>query len=120
VLQRDFAFAWAHLTFAPTKAKQWSERVLKIADELATSGVTAGEFQRLREPRRAMAASNGGKNEWWLQQILITAQTVPATLDDVRLEPTVFESLTRDEVNRSAAAHFRLARANVIGAMPGK
>jgi zinc protease len=118
LLQRDFDYAWVQLTFEPKQVKTMIDRVIKVADELARRGLTKEEFARLREPRRVQAGESLRSNEWWLNQVLLTAQTQPAVLDDARSLSSAFTELTRDEVNRAAASHFRAERSNIIGVSP--
>lgn len=119
LLQRHFALAWVALSFEPKQAKGLGERTLAIADGLASRGVTREEFARLIEPRRAMVAANLASNEWWLNNVLVCAGSVPATLEEAREVRTIFAKLTRDDVNR-ALKHFAVSNGSGIVMMPAE
>jgi len=116
--QPDFGFANIEITFDPKQAKGLSERVLKMADELARRGLTPQEFSRLRAPLIARAAEDLRRNSWWLDEVLSRTQSQPTVLDAARTLTSDFASLTLEEVNRAAATHYRFAKANVVGIIP--
>jgi len=116
--QPDFGFANIEITFEPKQAQALSDRVLKLADEFARQGLTPEEFSRVREPQIARTAAALRTNAWWLDEVLARAQSQPALLDEARTAATDFASLTREEVNRVAATHYRYPHAHVVGIVP--
>jgi len=116
--QPDFQFAWIELTFDPRHVRTLEELTLRLSDELAEQGLTAEEFNRLREPRRAQTAAQLGSDDWWLHQVLARAQSQPAVLADARALATVYGELTREEVNRAAVRYLRAADASTILVVP--
>jgi zinc protease len=116
--QPDFQFAWIELTFDPRHARTLEALTLRLSDELAEQGLTAEEFNRLREPRRAQTAAQLGSDDWWLHQVLVRAQSQPAIVGDARDLATVYDELTREEVNRAAVRYLRAAQASAILVIP--
>jgi len=117
--QPDFGLAFVELTFAPANALKLTERTIKLAGDFAREGLTKDEFERVREPLRAVALAELRSNEWWLANVLTRAQTQPAALEEAHTHATAFADLTRDDVNRAVAAHFRATESNAIGFIPG-
>jgi zinc protease len=118
--QPGFCFPWIELTFDPTQAKSLANRTLALANDVATQGITAEEFARLREPRRAQTAAQLGSNFWWLQHVLVRAQTQPSILGDVRALTTAYTTVTREDVNRAAAQYLHSAKADAILIIPAR
>ncbi len=94
-----------------------AERVIFMADQLARQGISNEEFEHLGEPLRVRAREDLRNNWWWLNNVLLYAQSQPAVLADARSLPTIFSTLSRDDINR-AATHFIAAKSNVVGASP--
>jgi zinc protease len=113
-----FAFAWIELTFDPRRAEGLGARALALADDLATQGVSEEEFARLREPRRAQTAAQLASDFWWVQRILVRAQSEPRVLLEARTLGAAYAALTRDDVNRAAARFLHSSQASAILVMP--
>ncbi|MEO6246700.1 MAG: tetratricopeptide repeat protein, partial [Opitutaceae bacterium] len=113
-----FEFASVALTFAPDRAPELARRAIELADELARDGVTAEEFTRLGAPLRVGAIENLRSNDWWLDHVLAHAQSDPAVLATARELTGAYDRLTRDTVNRVAAAHFKSDRASSLIVIP--
>ncbi|PTY01087.1 insulinase family protein [Opitutus sp. ER46] len=117
-LQRDMIFARVDVTASPEKTKDMAQRVFRIADDLAWGGVTEDEFERAREPLRAADEQRWQSNAWWVEAVLMYAQSVPAELDDLRVLRTASAKVTREEVNRVIAKVFHPDNAHYCGVVP--
>ena len=93
-------------------------RTVALAGAVAAQGLSDEEFARLREPRRAETAAELGSNSWWLQHILVRAQSQPRILTEVRALTAAYATLTREDVNRAAAQYLRTGQANAILVLP--
>ena len=100
-IQRDFAFAAMINTFDPPRAQQLTEASIRLAAQIAQRGVTAEEFDRLREPSRTRHAEDLRSNAWWLNAVVSIAQSRPAVLVEARLHEKIFDSITREDVNEA-------------------
>jgi zinc protease len=116
--QPGFCFAWIEVTLNPKQARTLATRTLALADDLAAQGITDEEFSRLREPRRDQTTAQLGSNFWWLQHVLVRAQSQAQVLSDVRALATAYTRVTRDEVNRVAAQSLRSGQASAILVLP--
>jgi zinc protease len=116
--QPDFGYATVALTFEPAQVEAYTRRAIALAHTLATEGMTAEEFARLREPLIAATAESLRSNDWWLDNVLICAQGDPSALDAVRSLGAAYAQLTREEVNRVAADFFRADRASSLVVLP--
>jgi zinc protease len=114
----ELGLAVAALTFDPAQAGELTQRAIGIADKLARQGATPEEFDRLRAPLASSVVQSLQSNDWWLDNILATAQTAPAALEYARTAVAVVARLERGEVNRMAAGLFRSETASSLTLIP--
>jgi zinc protease len=101
-IQRDFAFVGMINTFDPESARKYTEACVKLAARLAERGLSAAEFERIREPARARYAKDVRNTGWWLNEVVAQAQSRPAVLDQARQHGKIMEEITLEEVNQAA------------------
>jgi zinc protease len=100
-IQRDFAFAAMINTFDPPRAQQLTEASIRLAAQIAQRGVSAEEFDRLREPARTRYAEDLRNNGWWLNAVVSVAQSRPDVLAEARQHEKIFDEITRDDVSEA-------------------
>jgi zinc protease len=121
IIQRDFAFVQLVATFDPEKAREMTMGSIRVANQLAERGVLKEEFERLREPARARAATDLRDNSWWLANVAAPAQRWPQALEAARHHDRLYDEVSIEEVN-AAARSFRdaLPTALIVKPAAGK
>ncbi len=100
-VQRDFAYVSMINTFDSAQSQKLNLVGLAIAADMASQGVTAEEFERLREPARNRRAQDMRSNSWWVNMVAV-AQRQPGILEEIRRHETVFNEVTLADVNEAA------------------
>lgn len=116
--QRNFGYVAVTLTFDPTHAKDLAERAIRLADEFARAGATEEEFLRLRAPAKAESEEQLRSNAWWLNRVLVRAQSRPEVLTDARTLASGYDAVTLADLNRAAARYLPASHASYDCVMP--
>lgn len=117
-LQPDFGFLTLTLTLPPADALALTEKSITLASRFGKKGLNREQFSRLREPLLSTARAQLRSNDWWLEHVLLYAQTRPEVLDDARTHATAFDAITREQVNRLLADILQHERASCVGFIP--
>jgi zinc protease len=113
-----YGYIVARVEVEPAMAKQISDLVAKIADEIARDGVTDDELNRARLPLLTFFKESLRNNGYWLS-VLAPAQEKPEKLDWARTRTADTEAITVPELialARKYLAQERASRATILPA----
>ncbi len=97
----DYGYMLAQVEMPPAKLPGFFASATKIADDMATGGVTADELVRARAPRVAGLAKAQLTNEYWLAD-LSGSIAEPRKLDLIRSTFPDYDAVTTVEIQESA------------------
>ena len=117
IIQRDFAFVGMINTFDPASARKFTEAGVRLAALLAEKGLSAAEFERLREPLRARYAEDMRNNNWWLNEVVSLAQSRPDGLGEARRHEKIYDEITLEDVNHAAQV-FKSDKVTIVIVQP--
>lgn len=97
----------------PEQTGELVEACLAAAGALATTGASAEEVDRLREPILNQLRDAKRTNGYWLQ-VLRDAHRDPRAIDDARSATAFYQGLDAETLNELAARYLGRDRANVL------
>ncbi len=114
----DYGYVVASLDLDPAETPAYLDRLLSIAEELATDGLTEDEFLRARTPILESIEEQMERNPFWLYGVVTRAQSAPQELAHFRTVMDTYAAMTKDEVEATARAYLTPARAARFMVLP--
>ncbi|MBA3849243.1 MAG: hypothetical protein C0502_04515 [Opitutus sp.] len=103
----QLGYLYAAVQVEPKLAEKVSGLVRHIARDLATNGLTAGEFAQIHQPKVASLDTELRDNSYWLFYVLPNLGVTPWALDLPLSRTADYRSITTDELNAFARRHLR-------------
>ena len=113
-----YGFLAAQVTVEPIKAKEISDVVIALAEDLAEKGVTAEELERAKQPVLTATRESLRNNGYWLSSVLSRAQEKPEVLDWSRSRLADIEGMKAEELSALAKLYFPATKAFRVTVLP--
>ena len=113
-------YGWmqASITVDPDKAEEIGDVTTALANDLATSGITADELERVRLPVLTSIRESERTNGYWLGSVVNRAQEKPEVLDWARSRRTDNEAVTTAELDDLAKSYLGADRVFRVTVLP--
>lgn len=115
---RDDGYLMIYLTAPPADALKLAKRITYLAEELATTGITAEDLEAVRQPILAGNDRRLRDNNYWLHYVLQGLQEQPARLEWPRSRERDYRDMTVAELNQLAEQYLPRKAAQTFVAVP--
>ena len=115
---RDDGYLMIYLTAPPADALKLAKRITYLAEELATTGITAEDLEAVRQPILAGNDRRLRDNNYWLHYVLQGLQEQPARLEWPRSRERDYRDMTVAELNQLAKQYLPRKAAQTFVAVP--
>ena len=115
-----YGYLVAGATTDPAKARQITDLIITIADDIARNGVTVDELERAKKPVLTALRESARTNDYWLGNVLSRAQERPERLDWCRSRYADNEAITKADLDALAKTYLGAPRASRVIVLPAE
>lgn len=114
-----YGFIGAEMIVEPRQAADVAATVATIGAELKDGQITADEFDRAIKPQLGNVSQAATNNYYW-RAVLAQSQARPALLDSARTLEKVYQSITKDDIEKLAKEYLGKDQATIVTLTPDK
>lgn len=113
-----YGYLFIEIETLPAMAEKVATLTRRIAQDIATKGITQDEFERVIEPRLANLRQELRHNGYWLYHVLSRMQETPARVEWPITRDSDYRSMQREQIEAVARRYLGDGRVYVFIARP--